>query len=323
MGLIEMVSRLRLFFATDLHGSEKCFLKFLNTPQAYKVNTLILGGDVTGKVIVPIIKTSEGKFRAEFLSNKYTLNSDNEVEDLEKKVRFTGYYPYRTTEDEVAQLRADPTKMDAVFTQVMLDTLRRWTALAEERLKDKGVKVYMTGGNDDRADVEEVLKSSKYVVDPEGEVVTLEDGREMLSSGWSTPTPWKTPRECSEEELAAKLDAMVSKVQNMDKCVFNLHAPPFDTGLDVCPKLDENLKPVYAGSEIIMTSGGSTAVRKAIEKYQPAVSLHGHIHESRGFIKIGRTLCLNPGSEYTEGMLRGVVVELDDKGVRNYLLTVG
>jgi hypothetical protein len=116
---------------------------------------------------------------------------------------------------------------------------------------------------------------------------------------------------------------MVSKVQNMDKCVFNLHAPPFDTGLDVCPKLDENLKPVYAGSEIIMTSGGSTAVRKAIEKYQPAVSLHGHIHESRGFIKIGRTLCLNPGSEYTEGMLRGVVVELDDKGVRNYLLTVG
>ncbi|HUK50174.1 MAG TPA: hypothetical protein VLV18_03995 [Terriglobales bacterium] len=318
-----MGSRLRLFFATDVHGSEKCFLKFLNTPQAYKVNTLILGGDITGKVIVPIAKQPDGTYTSEFLSNKYTLKSQAEVEDLEKKIRFTGYYPYRTTPEEIDVLRKDPTKMDAVFTDVMLETLRRWMTLAEERLKGKGVKVYMTGGNDDRADVEDVLKSSKYVVDPEGELVTLEDGREMISSGWSTPTPWKTPRECTEEELAAKLNAMISKVQNMDKCVFNLHVPPFDTGLDTCPKLDENLKPVYAGSEIMTTSGGSSTVRKVIEKYQPVLTLHGHIHESRGFIKIGRTLCLNPGSEYTEGMLRGVVVELDDKGVRNYLLTVG
>ena len=190
-------------------------------------------------------------------------------------------------------------------------------------MKGKGVKVYMTGGNDDRSEVEDVLKSSGYVVDPEGEVVVLEDGREMLSSGWSNPTPWKTPRECSEEEIAAKIDAMVPKVRDLESCIFNLHVPPFDSGLDTCPKLDENLKPVYAGSEIIMMSAGSTAVRTAIEKNQPAVGLHGHIHESRGFVKIGRTLCLNPGSEYTEGILRGVIVELEDKKVRNYLLTVG
>ena len=205
----------------------------------------------------------------------------------------------------------------------MTETLRRWVGLAEERLKGKGVKVYMTGGNDDRPEVEEVLKSSTYVIDPEGEVVTLDDGREMLSSGWSNPTPWKTPRECSEEQIAAKLDAMISKVQKMETCIFNLHVPPYDSGLDTCPKLDETLKPVYAGSEIIMMSAGSTAVRTAIEKNQPAVGLHGHIHESRGFVKIGRTLCLNPGSEYTEGILRGVIVELEGKDVRNYLLTVG
>lgn len=112
-------------------------------------------------------------------------------------------------------------------------------------MKGKGVKVFMTGGNDDRPEIEEVLKSSKYVVDPEGELLTLEGGYEMISSGWSNPTPWKTPRECSEGELAAKLDAMTSKVQDMDNCVFNLHVPPYDTGLDTCPKLDENLKPVY------------------------------------------------------------------------------
>ena len=287
------------------------------------MNTLILGGDVTGKMIVPIVKATEQTYISDFLSNKYTLKSEKEVEELEKKIRFTGYYPYRTTADEVAQLRADPAKLDAIFTNVMTETLRRWVNLAEERLKGKGVKVYMTGGNDDRPEVEEVLKSSEYVIDPEGEVVTLEDGREMLSSGWSNPTPWKTPRECSEEEIAAKLNAMISKVQDMERCIFNLHVPPFDSGLDTCPKLDENLKPVYAGSEIIMMSAGSTAVRTAIEKNQPAVGLHGHIHESRGFVKIGRTLCLNPGSEYTEGILRGVIVELDDSNVRNYLLTVG
>ena len=318
-----MGSRLRIFFATDLHGSEKCFLKFLNAPQPYKVNTLILGGDVTGKMIVPIVKGPDSGHTADFLSNKYTLKSEKEVEELERKIRFTGYYPYRTTADEVAQLREHPEKLDAVFTNVMTDTLRRWVGLAEERLKGKGVKIYMTGGNDDRPEVEDVLKSSDYVIDPEGEVVTLEDGREMLSSGWSNPTPWKTPRECSEEQIAAKLDLMISKVQSMETCVFNLHVPPFDSGLDTCPKLDETLKPVYAGSEIIMMSGGSTAVRSAIEKNQPAVGLHGHIHESRGFVKIGRTLCLNPGSEYTEGILRGVIVELDGKDVRNYLLTVG
>ena len=318
-----MGSRLRIFFATDLHGSEKCFLKFLNTPQPYKVNTLILGGDVTGKIVVPIVKAKDDGYTADFLSNKYTLKSEKDVEELEKKIRFTGYYPYRTTADEVTQLREHPEKLDAVFTDVMSETLRRWVRLAEERLKGKGVKIYMTGGNDDRPEVEDVLKSSDYVIDPEGEVVTLEDGREMLSSGWSNPTPWKTPRECSEGEIAAKLDAMISKVHNMETCVFNLHVPPFDSGLDTCPKLDETLKPVYAGSEIIMMSAGSTAVRTAIEKNQPAVGLHGHIHESRGFVKIGRTLCLNPGSEYTEGILRGVIVELDGKNVRNYLLTVG
>ncbi len=318
-----MATKIRLFFATDVHGSEKCFLKFLNTPQPYKVNTLILGGDVTGKMIVPIVKTAEGTYTSEFLSSKYTLKSDKEVEDLEKKIRFTGYYPYRTTEDEMSEMRADPTKVDAVFTDVMIETLRRWMVMAEERLKGKGIKVFMTGGNDDRPEIEDVLKSSNYVVDPEGELLTLEGGYEMVSSGWSNPTPWKTPRECSEEDLAAKLDAMTSKVQDMSNCIFNLHVPPYDTGLDTCPKLDENLKPVYAGSEIMMISAGSTAVRNAIEKHQPLLGLHGHIHESRGFIKIGKTLCLNPGCEYTEGMLRGVVVELDDKKVRSYLLTVG
>ena len=312
-----------MFFATDVHGSEKCFLKFVNAPQAYKVNILILGGDITGKMIVPIVKQSDGSCTAEFLGAKQTLKSDQEIEELEKRIRFTGYYPYRTDTEEMTAMKSDPIKVDAAFKQVMSDTLRRWMQIAEERLKSKGVSIYVTGGNDDRMEIEDVLKSSSYVVDPEGELVTLDGDYEMISSGWSNPTPWNTPRECSEEELERKLDSMIGKVKDMKRCIFNLHVPPYDTGLDTCPKLDENLKPVYAGPEIMMTAAGSKAVRSTIEKHQPILGLHGHIHESRGFVKIGRTLCLNPGSEYTEGMLRGVVVELDGDRVRNYLLTVG
>ncbi len=313
----------RILFATDIHGSEKCFLKFLNTPKVYKANVLILGGDVTGKMLIPIVKRPDGTSAAEFLGTKYSLKSESEVEDIEKKIRFTGYYPYRITEEEMQELRKDPAKVDTAFTDVMIDTLQRWINMAEERLRGSGVKVYMTGGNDDRPEIEKVLKGSDFVVDPEGDVINLDGQHEMLSSGWSNPTPWKTPRECSEDELASKLESMATRVQEMEKCVFNLHVPPYDSGLDTCPKLDENLKPVYAGSEIIMTSAGSKAVRQALEKYQPVLGLHGHVHESRGFVKIGRTLCLNPGSEYTEGILRGVVVDLDEKGVKNYLMTAG
>jgi hypothetical protein len=313
----------RILYATDVHGSEKCFLKFLNTPKAYKANVLILGGDITGKMLIPIVSKPEGIWSTEFLGTKYSLKSQSEVEDIEKKIRSTGYYPYRITEDRMTELRSDPAEVDSAFTEVMTDTLKRWTQMAAERLKGSDVKVYMTGGNDDRPEIEDVLKSSDFIIDPEGEVVSIDGSHEMLSSGWSNPTPWKTPRECSEEELASKLESMIAKVQDMKNCILNLHVPPYDSGLDTCPKLDESLKPVYAGSEVIMMPAGSKSVRDAIEKYQPLLGLHGHIHESRGFIRIGRTLCLNPGSEYTEGMLRGVVVDLDEKGVSNYLLTVG
>lgn len=313
----------RIFYATDVHGSEKCFLKFLNTPKAYKASVLILGGDVTGKMLIPIVSRPGGTWSTEFLGTRYSLKSQSEVEDIEKKIRFTGYYPRKVTEGGMTELRNDPAKVDLAFTEVMTDTLRHWTRMAEERLKGTGVQVYMTGGNDDRPEIEEVLRSSDFVIDPEGEVVNIDGVHEMLSCGWSNPTPWKTPRECSEEELASRLDRMITKVQDMKNCIFNLHIPPYDSGLDICPKLDENLKPVYAGSEVIMMPGGSASVRDAIEKHQPLLGLHGHIHESKGFVKIGRTLCLNPGSEYTEGMLRGVVVDLDEKGVSNYLLTVG
>jgi len=146
---------------------------------------------------------------------------------------------------------------------------------------------------------------------------------EMISSGASNETPWKTPGEFTEDVLEAKLEKMVSSVKDPGRLILNLHVPPYDCGLDVCPKLNEQLQPVLVGGTPMMVAVGSTAVRKIIEKYQPKLGLFGHIHECAGDVMIGKTLCVNPGSEYTSGILRGYIIDLDDKGIKQYYRVEG
>jgi len=312
----------RLFFATDIHGSEKTYIKFLNAASFYKAQVLIMGGDITGKMIVPLIKGSN-KYTANFRNIMREARNEEEAVKLENEIRQMGNYPYRTTPDEMRELNADESKVNAIFVQLMLDTVRRWMQVAEDRLRNSGVKMYVTGGNDDLPEIEEIIKKSDFVIDPEGEVVEIGGAYEMLSSGWSSPTPWKTPRECSEEELWNKYEGMASQVKEMKRCIFNVHVPPIGTVLSECMKLDKDLKPIMVGGEPEMTSGGSSACSKAIEKYQPLLGLFGHIHESRGSIKIGRTVCIDPGSESSEGILRGVMVNLEGDRVKSHLLTSG
>ncbi len=312
----------RLFYATDIHGSEKTYIKFLNAASFYKAQVLIMGGDITGKTIVPLIKGSNS-YTANFRNIMREAKNEEEALKLENEIRQTGGYPYRTNPDEMRELNADESKVHAIFVQLMLDTVKKWIQMAEDRLHNSGVKMYVTGGNDDLPEIEEIIKKSDFVIDPEGEVVEIGGTYEMLSSAWSSPTPWQTPRECSEEELWDKYERMASQVKDMKRCVFNIHVPPMDTLLSECMKLDKDLKPIMVGGEAEMTSGGSSAVSKAIEKYQPLLGLFGHIHEARGSIKIGRTLCINPGSESSEGILRGVMVNLEDGRVKSHLLTSG
>lgn len=317
-----MVAFTRIFFATDVHGSEKTYVKFLNAASFYKAQVLVLGGDITGKVIVPLIKGPNG-YTGKFRGIDRQAKNDSELQALEGEIRMSGYYPYRTDPEEVRQLQNDESKVHMIFTQLMLDTLKRWIKLAEERLRNSGVKIYMTGGNDDLLEIKDIIRASDYVIDPEDRVVDVDGKHEMISLAWSNPTPWNTPRECSEEELGHKLEAMISQVKNMRSCIFNTHLPPANTTIAECQKLDKDLKPVFLGSEPEMISAGSTAVQKAIEQCQPLLGLHGHIHEARGNVKIGRTLCINPGSESSEGILRGVMVNLEADSVKSFLLTSG
>src|SRR5208337_4449657 len=294
----------RIFYTTDLHGSERVFIKFLNAAKMYQANVVIMGGDMTGKMIVPIVKLDENTFSSKLLGAEVVARDKSELEKLENNIRYNGFYPYYTNRQEMQELNKDSAKVDALFNQLMAETLKRWIDIGEERLKDLKARVYMTPGNDDAFAIDEVLNSSDKIVNPEGKVVMIDDHHEMISSGYSNVTPWESPREASEEELETRIESMASEVKEMRNCVFNFHCPPYDSGLDVCPRLDKDLKPIVsAGTGVEMAPVGSKSVRKMIEKYQPLMGLHGHIHEARGEAKIGRTVCYNPGSEYGEGIL--------------------
>jgi Icc-related predicted phosphoesterase len=298
-------------------------MKFLNAAKFYKADVLILGGDITGKMIVPIVEQSDGTFRAQFLGNQKVMKTRGESEDLEKKIRSSGFYPYRTVPSEIERLENQKGLRDELFSKVMVESLRRWVSIAEERLKGTNVKCYISPGNDDRFDVDSVLKSSSFILCPEDKVVLVDEDHEMITSAWTNYTPWHSPRETTEERLTEIFEGLAAKVQCMENCMFNLHCPPFDTPLDLAPELDGTFKPVTKAGSLSMIHVGSSAVRQVIEKYKPLLGLHGHIHESRGFATIGRTLCLNPGSSYSDGILLGALLNIEQKGVKSYMLTQG
>jgi len=312
----------RIFYTTDVHGSDVIFRKFVNAGKFYKANIVILDGDLTGKAIVPVVERQDDTFESTFFGETHLVKA-GEVKALEGRINNLGFYPLRVGEEELQTYQKDPKRVDRLFTEMMVKRIEEWVSLIEQNLKGSAIQCYVLPGNDDRFEIDKVLEHSDYIINPEGKVIDLDGAHEMINTGWSNPTPWDTPREESEEALEKRIDAMMSQVKNVESCIFNLHCPPYDTGIDSAPQLDENLKQVVKAGEVIMIPVGSKAVRSVIEKYQPLVGLHGHIHESKGTRKVGRTLCVNPGSEYQQGALKGVLVNLDDKGLKSTMFTSG
>lgn len=311
----------RLFYSSDIHGSERCWLKFLNAAQFYGAQAIIMGGDLTGKMLVPLVETPEG-YRASFLGQETLARDDVELATLEKNIRFNGFYPYRCSPDEYRRLEADPAYLDQVFRRVMIDAVRRWIALAEERLAGSGVACFVMAGNDDEPALDEALRSSSVVRNPDGCVI--EWGRyQILGESWVPPTPWHSPREVSEEELERRIRAVADRLDRDRPAIFVLHSPPYRSTLDDAPKVRDDLSVVTEGGQVVMTPVGSTAVRRVIEEFQPLLALHGHIHESRGAVRIGRTLCINPGSAYGEGVLHGALITLEGNRIRAHQLVSG
>jgi len=302
----------RIFVASDIHGSEVIWRKFLRMHEIHKADVLMMLGDLTGKAILPIVKRKENEWYYAPWGKEKVLHSRKEVDEVIETYRNQGYYTFETTPEEVEELQAYPRKVDELFIRLMRDVLGSWLEMVEEKVP-KNVKVIVSPGNDDSFEIDEVIEKSERVIYPLHKVVDIDGRHQMISCAWTNPTPWDTPRECSEKELKKKLEKEFSKVDSYENLICNFHAPPYDTGLDICPKLDKNLKPVWKMGSPVTYPAGSKAVRECIEKYQPLLGLHGHIHESCGSRYIGRTLCLNPGSEYESGLLRGFVVDLPPK----------
>lgn len=298
----------RLFFATDLHGSAVCWRKFINSADFYDADVLVLGGDTTGKAIFPIIDEGD-QYTYTRQDEEHVLSDEAELEDHIETLENRGYYPYVMDQEEYEQLqnaKDSQERQDEIFIQKMQSRIEEWIDFAEERLDD--TPVYACPGNDDPLEIDETWQSSDRIDLVEGEVVEIGNGFQMASSGWTHPTPWDTDREEPEEDLRERLEAVVSKVDDYDRAIFNFHEPPYDSGLDEAPELDEDLQPKFGAQSTEPV--GSEAVRDIIEEYQPPLSLHGHIHESRGEAKIGDTVAVNPGSVYSEGSLQGAVIDL-------------
>ena len=312
----------KVFFATDIHGSETCWRKFLNSGKHYEANIMILGGDMTGKALVPIVEEGKGHWHATLLENRRDFESEDEVKEFEDSVKRRGYYPFRTDPDRMSELESDEDLREKLFHKEMLGTVERWMQMADEKLEGTGIECFVSPGNDDQFEVDEIISSAKRVQLAEGKVVEFGDFQ-MISTGWSNRTPWDTYREEDEDDLAERLRKMTSQVTaSPENTIYNFHCPPYGTGLDDAPEIDENMRPKHGGRSLVPV--GSKAVREAIEEGQPTLALHGHIHEAKGNTRIGNTLCINPGSSYEQGQLLGAVINLDGgKKVKRFVLTTG
>ena len=318
----------RLFFATDIHGSERTYRKFINAGKFYQVNTIVMGGDISGKLLIPIIKEANGHFRATVQGTVQHFATDEELKGLQDRLGLLGFYWKVMDEDEYRVLAEDPAKVDALFHELARKRLTEWIDLAETRLKGTGIRCFVTGGNDDDPEVLQAIQGANHesFLACEAKVVPIDDVHCMASVGFSNPTPWKTPREIPDEQLGEIIEGMCAQITDFQHAIFNFHVPPIDSTLDLCPKLDwttDPPTPIVSAGQIVFAGAGSLAVRKAIEKYQPMLGLHGHIHEAQGMVKIGRTTCVNPGSEYGEGVLRGCLVNFSDGVVEGFQMTRG
>jgi uncharacterized protein len=312
----------RIFFATDVHGSEVCWRKFLNSGKHYQADVIILGGDMTGKALVPVIDDGGGRWHATLLEHRQELIGEDKVAEFELAVKRRGYYPFRIDPDELRELAEDEPRWHALFEDHMLATVRDWMELADEKLAGTGIRCFVCPGNDDQLEVDEVIANAKTVELGEGRIIEV-DGYQMASSGWANRTPWDTYREEDEPQLAERIEKMTAQLTAApERTIFSLHCPPYGTGLDDAPELTAEMDLKDAGHAVKPV--GSTAVRDAIERHQPALSLHGHIHECRATKRLGRTLCVNPGSSYEQGQLLGAVIDVEGgKQVKKFVLTSG
>ena len=320
-----MAKPFRLYVCSDIHASERAWRKLLNATRAntYKVDAVLIAGDLTGKALVPVVEQPTGTFSASLLGTRRVAHNETELADLERSIADVGYYAVLVSPAEAVAMETDPDLVTRHFRKQITRRVREWMALAAERLEGSGIPVYLMPGNDDDFAIDPVLADSPYAQNVNEQVIDLTPWHQLVSMGWSSPTPWSTPRELPEEAFLDRLSDLMAGVRDARKTVMMTHVPPFDSGLDTAPLLSPTLQPTASAGDVLRGPVGSTGVRKAIESFRPVLGVHGHIHESGGERRIGDTLCVNAGSEANHGVLRGYLIDLTADGVERTLRVEG
>ncbi len=314
------MSDTRILYATDFHGSNAFFRKYLAAALQYKANVLIVGGDVTGKAMIPIVHHSQDHYLGHLFGRKEEPSTPQELEKLKQTISNVGFYPIVLEPDEAAALEADSSAMSLRFEQEMCTRVREWLTLAGEKLAGSGARLYFMPGNDDLYSIDPVIGEFPEVLNPDGKRFWIDDEHELIGVANANMTPWHCNRDLEEDELERRLTQTAALLEDPPRAVMALHVPPYDSGLDTCPELDENLKIIARGGQVLMKPAGSPAVRRLLERVQPLLSLHGHIHESPGHARIGRTLAINSGSEYAEGIMKAAIINLERDKVKGHML---
>ncbi len=321
-----MAKTFRLYICSDIHASERTWRKFLNAVRAnvYRADVALIAGDLTGKALVPVVRDDGARtWTATLIGQRRVARNERELEELERSIADVGYYAVRVTADEQAAMERDPELVKRRFHEAIGRRVREWMALASERLDGSNVPVYLMPGNDDDFEIDPILAESTYCQNVNERVVDLTPWHQLVSMGWSSPTPWSTPREMPEEEFLDRLSGLLRDVRDPRKTVIMTHVPPYDSGLDTAPLLSPDLRPTVTAGDLLRGPVGSTGVRRAIETFRPVLGVHGHIHESGGERKIRDTVCVNAGSESSMGILRGYVIDMSERGVERTLRVEG
>lgn len=313
------MSHFKIFFSVDIHGATSVWKKWLKVPDIYGADVLMLCGDLTGKALVPLIEQKDGSRKAFYFGQNWKLTNEEEIAKMEERLANAGVYSIRCDEKEIEKWQRDQQSVETIIERKITERLKQWLELLIEKVDTRKTQVIVMPGNDDDYSIDSVITSFRekgivWCIDSVIEIGSIE----TISLAHTNPTPWNTPRETSEKGLMRMIEDLVKKLKDPHQSIFNFHCPPHGTRLDLAPHLDRNMKPVVGIGGVEYVHVGSQAIRKAIEKYQPLLGLHGHIHESSGIEKLGDSVCINPGSEYGEGILRGYVIEISDEKLVNY-----
>jgi hypothetical protein len=319
----ESTNLTRVLYGSDFHGSDTVFRKFISASIQYKADVLIVGGDVTGKAMVPVIHQHQGNYTGSWFGKQETASTPQELEKIKKNISTVGFYPIVLEMEEAEELENNPDQMAKRFELEMCQRVREWMILAEEKLTPTGATLFFMAGNDDLASIDQVVSEFKHIHNPDMSHFEIKGGYEIVGCSNANMTPWTCARDIEEDELTARLEILAGMIQYPETTIAVLHVPPFASGLDTCPELDKNLKIITEGGQVVMKSAGSTAVKSFINIVQPMLSLHGHIHESPGHVRIGRTLAINAGSEYAEGIMKAAIINLENGKVKGHLLISG